>query len=188
VSPTCPDVSWTLSWTLSRTLSRTCPGQAHMLEKPIKIAFWALSRTVSQTLSRTPWGLSRTLSRTAPMVFQTVPGHFGTMCWTKFSAQCSVHLDLYIARPKFDSPRGQGKLRADFLPTIQPILSNIISNLPSNPLPKERSLGASMITRCALRAGSLKQRCPGRVSRHCPKLALKRCCVVIAKTKLKVRR
>jgi hypothetical protein len=75
---------------------------------------------MSRTVSRTPWGLSRTLSRTAPMVFRTVPGHFGTMCRTKFSAQCSVHLELYIAGPKFDSPRGQGKLRAEVLPTIQP--------------------------------------------------------------------
>jgi len=97
-------------------VSQTCPGhypgQAQILEESMKIVFWALSRT--------SWGLSRTLSQTAPMVFQTVPGHFGTMCRTKFSAQCSVHLELYIAGLKFDSRRGQGKLRAEVLPTIQP--------------------------------------------------------------------
>ena len=88
-------------------------------EKPMKIAFWALSWTCPGHCPGHHGGCPDTVP-TAPMVFRTMPGHFGTMCRTKFSAQCSVHLELYIAGPKFDSPRGQGKLRAEVLPTIQP--------------------------------------------------------------------
>ena len=49
----------------------------------------------------------------------TVPDTSGP-CAGRSSVQCSVQLELYIAGPKFDSPRGQGKLRAEVLPTIQP--------------------------------------------------------------------